>query len=721
MGKEKKANEKFSLWKVDKFKAAPAVAVPLYKSPTRKTISLNGKWQVMMDPKEEGFEKGWFDKPELRFPSELNVPGNWNAQGLGGAGIVREKVRDSGGSMRSAKVKGSYVGLAWYRKSIVIPEKWSGKKIRLLFGGIMTSVRLWVNGNFVGGRWTDGNSFYFDVTGQIRPGQKNFFVMAIDNRWKNTATITHLNWYVAAGGPFRHIVLTALENVSIEKAIVQPHLKGPDGPGTAEVHITVINYSKEDREADITVEVSSLKNVKESFLVTKKLSLKGNKSKEIIIPVKIDPVSKWSWSAPNLYKLAVHIKGQGINDTIFNRFGMRTFESIKNRIELNKRPIFLRGQSFSFFWPNSFTPPITKKEYIKIFKLMKDYGFNYLRAGWLMPEECYQAADETGMMLQLELPYAFKPYDKIKHPLLKRLIKECLIAYGNHPSLVLLCMSNEGSWDGMGSLDKKFCDYAKNLDPTRLVMDTDGGSNPRLSDIVSLCTGVSIWADYMLDVAREFNLYETYERGDAGAEYTKTDVISKSNLYKKRPVIEHEFINVPSLFNPKVVKGFRDPVLVPPEKFAKLSKRIRKYGLEKTYPLYIKASHHNQANFIKEGMERSRKNSLKAGFTMCAWSDIEAGIHWGILDAFMKLKKITAEQMRIYNSKSVLLMDFIEPVSGKIQIVPDYCWSYGEKIAIQPYVSHYDHYKVNKADLIWAVKTESGRILKKGKILKRLS
>ncbi|MBI4553190.1 MAG: hypothetical protein HY710_13090 [Candidatus Latescibacteria bacterium] len=682
----------YSLWTVDHFIPGPAVAVPLYPSPTRECISLDGMWQVRIDPDDRGIAERWFEREDAAFDHHVNVPGTWNAQGLGGAGLPHDEgVRNPEWSLRSATFKGSYVGLAWYRKRVSIPAGWRDRRIRLICGGVLSSVRVWVNGQFAGGRWTDGNSFYVDITRHVRPGEVNTCVMAIDNRWKQTATLSHLNWYVVAGGPFHHIVLTALPQLHIEQAVVRPLLPSGSRSGIAEVHLSVSHNA--DSQTVAHLEIASLQATNRRFRAAAQISLRAGQTGHVVVPVTIDPVELWSPEEPNLYTLTVEMSGGGLTDRTVDRFGLRTVASAGNRFALNGRPVFLLGQHLNFFWPQTLTPPITKDEYIKHLKLMKEYGFNYLRTPWLMPEECYQAADELGMMLQLEFPYAFDEYTKIKAPLIERLIAECLAAYGNHPSLVVLCMSNEGSWDGRGDLNPRFCAFSKSIDPTRVVIDTDGmpeGGDATYTDIVSVHNMSAVWSDYMTQVARQ------------------------TNLAHLRPCIDHEFLNVPTLCNPDDDTGYHGAIVAPPAECAARREHIRDQGMEAEYSRYVKASYHHQANFIKEGMERSRKNPAKAGYSMCAWNDIGPSIRWGLLDQRMNPKGITAEEMRRYNTQSVLLFDFVRSGSDEIELVPDYCRICEQPFTVQPCVSYFNHHPVTNATLTWWVETHSGATLAQG-------
>lgn len=697
-GPDEANSNELSLWAVDTFQAQPDVAIPLYPSPTRVELSLDGEWQVKMDPDRVGFEEKWFADADLVYEDRQPVPGNWNANGLGGPGRIEqaEMLWPELGMRVTAEFAGSYHGLAWYRRTIDVPLSFDGQQVRLVFGAVFSSVRVWINGELVGGRWTDGNAFSFDATDQIRPGQTNIIVMAIDNHWDETATRSHLNWYAPLGGPYHHMVLRAVPKVRIESALVRPMLNGQSASGVANVHVMVRNQTQAGENVVVQAEVESLQDTSRRFGGDGRLIIGAGERGEIVIPIPIDVVEAWSLEVPNLYKLTIRAEAGTTTDTVVDRFGMRTVHTYSHRFFLNDEPVFITGQHLSCFWPNEMAPPIDKEDYAAIFKKMKAFGFNYLRTPWLMPEECYQAADEAGMMLQLEFPYAYAPHDQVKTELIERLIRECLVAYGNHPSLVTLCMSNEGSWDGKGGLNDRFCALSKSIDPTRLVIATDGIpedqlSGAMISDVLSPTNHSNNWEVYMANVA------------------------AVKDEYWLRPTIDHEFLNVPTLHRPDVDAKYGGGIVKLPSQLTGASPaHLEEMGMMEEYDLYLQASYALQADFIKEGMARTRKNPVKAGYSMCAWQDIEAGIHWGILDAFMNEKGLSAEDLRTLNAPSVLLMDTIDRTTGQEQIVTDYCHRADQPIAIRPYVSHFGKAVVTDAALRWRLVSQYGDVLADG-------
>lgn len=79
-------------------------------------------------------------------------------------------------------------GTAWYRKHFTLPEDISGKKVRVVFGGVYKHARVWINSYYLG-KWAYGYStFSFDITPFVRPGENVLSVRVehndtADSRW----------------------------------------------------------------------------------------------------------------------------------------------------------------------------------------------------------------------------------------------------------------------------------------------------------------------------------------------------------------------------------------------------------------------------------------------------------------------------------------------------------------------------------------------------------
>ena len=66
-----------------------------------------------------------------------------------------------------------FVGVGWYRTEFDVPQFQAGKRATILFDGAMSHANVYINGQKVG-YWPYGyNSFHFDITKYLKPGEKN--------------------------------------------------------------------------------------------------------------------------------------------------------------------------------------------------------------------------------------------------------------------------------------------------------------------------------------------------------------------------------------------------------------------------------------------------------------------------------------------------------------------------------------------------------------------
>ena len=118
---------------------------------------MRGKWDFATDPNGEGRDAGWM-QPGAVWPGqrEIEVPGCWEAQGVGEPGTSR-----IWGITRDANpypLRHIYMGAAWYRRSVAIPEAWAGKRIWLKVGGVRAQGWFWVGWGRLS--WSYHSPFY---------------------------------------------------------------------------------------------------------------------------------------------------------------------------------------------------------------------------------------------------------------------------------------------------------------------------------------------------------------------------------------------------------------------------------------------------------------------------------------------------------------------------------------------------------------------------------
>ncbi|RZK18205.1 MAG: hypothetical protein EOO43_12735 [Flavobacterium sp.] len=184
---------------------------------SRKTTSLNGKWQYIVDPYETGFfsyqweerkendaEAYWntdipknkTDKKEHGYSDKysLNVPGDWNSQ--------------------DAKFL-YYEGTVWYKKSFDFVKSNASNKIFLYFGAVNYEAHVYLNGRKLGSHKGGFSPFNFEIPEALLKAKDYFLVVKVDNKRKRDEIPTlNTDWW-NYGGITRDVLLVEVPRTYI--------------------------------------------------------------------------------------------------------------------------------------------------------------------------------------------------------------------------------------------------------------------------------------------------------------------------------------------------------------------------------------------------------------------------------------------------------------------------------------------------------------------------
>ena len=170
---------------------------------------------------------------------------------------------------------------------------------------------------------------------------------------------------------------------------------------------------------------------------------------EVEVPIRRTQSNGMSFIPPFI-RSRLWLNGNGVNENLELKVGLREFKAEGKEFQLNGRPIMFRGTHHGGDFPlTGFA--LTNVEYWKhLFELCRTWGLNHMRFhSWCPPEAAFEAADSLGFYLQPE-PGMWNeispdtPMERMLYEETERMIK----AYGNHPSFMLLSASNEpkGNW-----------------------------------------------------------------------------------------------------------------------------------------------------------------------------------------------------------------------------------------------------------------------------------
>ena len=468
--------------------AHPAGAEP----PLRHSISLDGEWQFRMDPKREGEAGQWF-KPGVDFPDKIQVPGNWQAQGFG------PEIR---------LIRHNYQGIAWYRRTIEVPQDMAGKRLWLRFQAVCNSGMAYLNGKPVGQIETFISPYEFDVTDQIRPGKKNEVVVRVDSG--STDERTRANAHLGAGnvgdpnssagyvgmiqylakwgGLIGRVELIARPNPSVEDVVIRADIAkkvanvsyklkrttpGEAWKGSAKVEIVPVAGTEQTWSVETSVRFAS----------------DATQSEPVDLAISLPDMRLWSPEDPFLYDVRVTLqKDDGSIDRLTQRTGMREFAvgGGDGAFVLNGNPYFLRGIGYDSIEVKTGTPMPDKAIYIERLRHLKDLGFNCVRMLAHTPiKEFFDAADEMGMLVQGEGEWFLggAVMSDQAADLLASQVPRLIQEHGNHPSWYAFACMNEGHYASAADEVTKnryilsAYETFRKMDPTRYFQASDGSLN----------------------------------------------------------------------------------------------------------------------------------------------------------------------------------------------------------------------------------------------------
>lgn len=174
-------------------------------------ISLAGLWLFRLDPAFEGDEEGWqAADAAMEGWRTLYAPNGWERQGVHDwnpiANLQRTHRRVTGQDLAFREDRGyensehrHYNGVAWYRKTVFVPQAWEGSDVRLECAGLGGRFRVWVNGRSAGDTWQSGRAIRIPADA-VRFGQPNTLAVACYNEAGNGGFTEGNLWLVRGGG-----------------------------------------------------------------------------------------------------------------------------------------------------------------------------------------------------------------------------------------------------------------------------------------------------------------------------------------------------------------------------------------------------------------------------------------------------------------------------------------------------------------------------------------
>ena len=616
-------------------------------------IDLAGQWKFSLDAQDQGVKEKWFNQT---LKQTIQLPGTTDEAGFGISNSLEPKLEKP--QLLHLTRKNSYVGAAWYSKEVIIPETWKGKSIILKLERVIWNTTVWVDGKQSTSNESLISPHYFDLSNLLLPG-KHHIIIRIDNRKQHEMSVNNMahsytnETQIMWNGVIGNINLEATDPIKLSSIRVFPDIDHKK----IKVDVEIVNHTTSSASGNLTIQAISKTDTRViKTLIVKVNNIEANKTVSLEYPMGKD-FKQWDEFSPNLYTLNVTLKGNNFSSKKTAQFGMRKLTNKNALLQINNRRLFLRGTLECCIFPLTGRPPMKKEEWQTVFSNAKKWGLNHLRFhSWCPPQAAFEAADEAGFYLHVELPlwYLKVGDDSLTMRFLRNEAQNIIREYGNHPSFCFWSMGNEleGDFDQLNSLMVSL----KKQDPRHLYTSTS----------YTFQKGHNLWPGKNDDYYITQYTKKGWVRGQGifDAEAPRFDKDYSTSIDGLPvPIISHEIGQYSVYPNMEEIKKYTG--VLTPLNFIAIQKDLERKGLIGKAKDYLMASGKLAVILYKEEIERAMKTPGLSGFQLLDLHDFpgQGTALVGLLDAFWDSKGlIPAAEFRQFCAPVVPLIRFPKAV-----------------------------------------------------------
>lgn len=666
------------------------------------TIDLSGEWELSLG--SSGASAEGLCAPEA-YESRVHLPGDLASQGFGEkprldtewTGDIFDRSYYTDAIYAPYREAGNikvpfwlqpelrYVGIAWYRKTVQIPESFVGKRLTLFLERPHWETRLWLDGRYIGSNDSLSVPHEYDLGIVERAGER-CITLRVDNRMlipigpnsHSMADHTQGNWNGVVGA----MRLVAKSPVWIERVDLYPST----ARRSALVELSVGNAL--GRPLRGTVRVDGVESAGLEFAPGTSVF-----SFEHRFP---EGAGLWDEFSPVLQRVELELvaengEGRALRDRKVASTGLRELSVKGTQIAVNGRPVFLRGTLECCVFPRTGYPPTDIQSWRRLLETVKAHGLNHVRFhSWCPPDAAFDAADELGIYVQVECSTwanqgAGVGVNKRFDEWLYREGERIVARHGNHPSFTMMAYGNEPDGRPEDFLGL-WVSYWRRKDGRRLY--TSGAGWPAIPENdyhVIPQPRIQAWGE---GLASRIN--------DRPPE-TMTDYHEAVALYGK-PVVSHEigqWCSFPNLDEDAKYTGN-----LKPRNHEIFRDFLEAKGMGGKARDFLFASGKLQAACYKEEIESALRSPGFAGFQLLGLSDFpgQGTATVGVLDAFWESKGyIKPDEFREFCSTTVPLARLSKRY-----------WLQSETFRAELDAAHFGPQPIDEALLTWELLDSAG-------------
>ncbi len=505
-----------------KDKTTENIPLPEHPRPDKERaewINLNGYWQFENDSADVGISESWFNGRK-GFTQKILVPFPW--------GSPLSEVENQ-------------ADIAWYKRSMTIPEEWNGKRVFLIVGASDWLTKGWIDGKEIGQYQGGYTPFEFELTGKVESGGSHEVILRVDDS-PHDFKLFGKQGYGDAKGIWQTVYLEARPEHYIADFYFTPDIDN------ARLFVKAVF----DKPLEVDSRVSLKYKGKESnYSIGEGTALSGSSETSFVVDIP-NPVL-WTLKKPHLYDVEIILEGES-PDVITTYFGMRKISVVNlpgtdiPYVALNNKPIYIQTTLDQAYHPEGFyTFPTDEFIRDEIWRA-KEIGLNGQRVHIKVPipRKLYWA-DRLGHLIMADVPNSWGEPDSAMHHEIKVAMEGMIARDYNHPSIYSWVLFNEtwGLFSTTGENERKYLPetrqwvasmyhHAKSLDSTRLVEDNSACNYDHvISDI-------NTWHAYLPGYAWKGFLDNATEQTFPGSPWNYVDGYTQTNI----PMFNSECGNV---------------------------------------------------------------------------------------------------------------------------------------------------------------------------------
>ena len=456
-----------------------AAAIPLPEHPRPdfervEWMNLNGAWQFRFDQEDAGERAAWV-AGRIEFPDTITVPFPWGSK-LSGL----ENKAD----------------IAWYRRTVRVPESWKGQRVFLVVGACDWLTRGWFDGRALGEHRGGYTPFEFELTPVVNWGRDQDIVLRVDDT-PHPFKLEGKQGYGEAKGIWQTIYLEARPALYIRSVRFTPDIDAGRVAVTAEFSDAApagATFGLRFRNGELPE-------------VTQAIAPGG---REVQFDVSIPRAHLWSLDDPYLYNVEAVLRAADVTDYVTSYFGLRKIGVGRMPgtgfpyVTLNGRPVYLQMALDQSYHPDGFytfpSDAFMRDEILRSKRL--GLNANRIHIKVEVPRKLYWA-DRLGLLIMADVPNFWGEPTAEARQESEFALRGMLARDFNHPAIFSWVLFNEtwGLFTKQGDTKAYLPEtqawvismfhLAKQLDPTRLVED----NSPCNRDHTE--TDLNSWHDYL--------------------------------------------------------------------------------------------------------------------------------------------------------------------------------------------------------------------------------